>query len=162
MKKPPGIGTSSTRVVTVLSVSPIEEDHVVLNEAFSSHSQWIRYTDSQWTLNIRRTLASAVTALRRNRIPIVLCERDLLPGTWKEMLRHSTLLPNPPLLIVTSRIADEYLWAEALNLGAYDVLPKPFVVGEVARIVSLAWLHWKHQQEIPATAVKRMNAVSVA
>jgi hypothetical protein len=32
------------------------------------------------------------------------------------------LLPDPPVLIVTSRLADEYLWAEALNPGAYDVL----------------------------------------
>jgi len=36
---------------------------------------------------------------------------------------------------VTSRLADERLWAEALNLGAYDVLAKPFDSTEAMRVV---------------------------
>ena len=43
---------------------------------------------------------------------------------------------------MTSRAADERLWAEALNLGAYDVLAKPFDRTEVMRVVSMAWMHW--------------------
>jgi FixJ family two-component response regulator len=54
-------------------------------------------------------------------------------------------MPAPPLLVVTSKNADDALWAEALNLGAYDVLSKPFDKTEVMRIISLAWLHWKEQ-----------------
>jgi DNA-binding response OmpR family regulator len=46
-------------------------------------------------------------------------------------------------LIVTSDLADDRLWAEALNLGAYDVLAKPFRAAEVFRTVSLAWRQWK-------------------
>ena len=45
-------------------------------------------------------------------------------------------------LIVTSRLADEYLWAEALNLGAYDMLAKPFDASEVVRVLGSAWRHW--------------------
>ena len=51
-------------------------------------------------------------------------------------------LPDPPVLIVTSRLADEYLWAEALNLGAYDVLVKPFDASEAVRVLDSAWRHW--------------------
>ena len=58
------------------------------------------------------------------------------------MLARIKRLPTPPLLIVTSRLADEYLWAEALNLGAYDVVAKPFDSHELIRVVSFAWLHW--------------------
>ena len=162
MKKPPSAETSSSRIITVLSVSPIQDDHIVLEETFRSPSPWTPYTDSQWTLNISLTLASAMSALQGSRIPVVLCERDLLPGTWKEMLARLTLMACPPLLIVTSRLADEYLWAEALNLGAYDVLAKPFDAGEVARVVSLAWLRWKDRYEIPARAVKLTKPASVA
>ena len=54
-----------------------------------------------------------------------------------------SLLPDPPLLIVTSRLADERLWAEALNLGAWDVLAKPFAAEETIRIVSVARQHWR-------------------
>ena len=47
---------------------------------------------------------------------------------------------DPPLLIVTSRFADERLWAEALNVGAYDVLAKPFERDEVNRVLTSAWV----------------------
>jgi DNA-binding response OmpR family regulator len=53
---------------------------------------------------------------------------------------------------VTSRVADDSLWAEVLNLGAYDLLMKPFDLTEVFRVVSLAWRHWKNDCE-------RMHAV---
>jgi len=58
-------------------------------------------------------------------------------------------------LIVTSRLADECLWAEALNIGAYDVLAKPFDRNEVRRSESLACLHWndkQHKDAAPAAA----------
>jgi len=58
------------------------------------------------------------------------------------MLEQVGCLPSPPLLIVSSRLADERLWAEALNLGAWDVLAKPFDKREVIRAVTSAWLHW--------------------
>ena len=48
-------------------------------------------------------------------------------------------------MIVTSRSADERLWVEALNLGAYDVLAKPFDRDEVLRSVSMAWLNWNRK-----------------
>jgi len=50
------------------------------------------------------------------------CERDLLSGTGRDMLDHLTLLPQPAYLIVSSRLGDNHLWAEALNIGGYDVL----------------------------------------
>jgi hypothetical protein len=53
---------------------------------------------------------------------VVVCERDLTPGSWKEVLDQVTILPDPPAFIVTSRLADERLWAESLKLGAFDVL----------------------------------------
>jgi DNA-binding NtrC family response regulator len=49
----------------------------------------------------------------------------------------------PPNLIVTSRLADDELWAEVLNLGGYDVLAQPFDPQEVYRIVFQAW----HEQK---------------
>jgi len=151
MRKPPGIQTGAIRTIPVLLVSPIEEDHLFLDAIFSNHSFCTPYADCNWKLHRSLSLESALTALQENQIPIVICdgdlvcESDLLPGTWKEMLERIKLLPTPPLLIVTSRLADEYLWTEALNLGAYDVLAKPFDSHELCRIVSFAWLHWNDQ-----------------
>ena len=159
MKNFPGIETNPTTKVTVLSVSPAPDDHAWLRQIFSK-SGWAEYTHSQWSLTTSRTLESAVAALRRSTIPIVLCEADLLPGTWREMLEALRHVSNLPLLIVTSRLADEHLWAEALNLGAYDVLAKPFDENEVVRVVSLAWLHWKDHAEFSAKPARVMRAAS--
>jgi DNA-binding response OmpR family regulator len=66
----------------------------------------------------------------------------LAPGSWKDVLDQATILPDPPPLIVTSRLVDEHLWAEALNLGAFDVLAKPFDRTEAMRVVGAAWRAW--------------------
>jgi hypothetical protein len=80
MKKPPGIETKPSSNVVVLSVSPIEEDHVFL-EDLMNHSEWTLCPNSKWTIYRSCTLASALTILREIRIPIVVCECDLAPGT---------------------------------------------------------------------------------
>jgi CheY-like chemotaxis protein len=125
--------------VTVLSVGPKEEDNGSLKTIFGS-SEWNLCPNSKWRLKTRSTIESALALLRKSRISVVLCERDLLPGTWRDLLEQLAQLPDPPALVVTSRVADDSLWAEALNLGAYDVLSKPFDGEEVVRVVSLAWL----------------------
>ena len=56
------------------------------------------------------------------------------------MLDIVVLLPTTPLVVVASRLADEYLWVEALNLGAHDVLTKPFDSTEVVRVLTTAWM----------------------
>jgi hypothetical protein len=42
--------------------------------------------------------------------------------------------PFPPSLIVFSCLADEFLWAEVLNLGGFDVRMTPFEPEEVLRV----------------------------
>src|ERR1019366_5350356 len=44
-----------------------------------------------------------------------------------------------------SRLADERLWAEVLNLGWYDVLATPFDADEVYRVMSYAVDSWHCQ-----------------
>ncbi|HUP05041.1 MAG TPA: hypothetical protein VMU19_13690 [Bryobacteraceae bacterium] len=75
--------------------------------------------------------------------PVVLCDGDVRPSAWKETLDFVTCLPQAPCLIVTSRTAGEALWAEALNLGAHDVLSKPFERAELIRVLRSACLHWQ-------------------
>lgn len=151
MKKQPTVETNSTRTVTVLSVSPLAEDHFSLQAIFD-HSKWQLYRAD--------CLASAQAVMSRREIGVVICERNLEPGTWVDMLEEGRLLPNAPSLIVTSRLADDRLWAEALNLGAYDVLAKPFERMELVRSVISAWLHWYHKHEVPTMELAAMRAAS--
>jgi DNA-binding response OmpR family regulator len=125
----------------VLSVSPIADDHTSLSSIFE-RSERILCSDSKWTLRPCATVESAIGALCHERIPLVVTERDLAPGSWRDILENTLLRPDPPFLIVTSRLADERLWAEVLNLGAYDVLAKPFDASEVMRALASAWRHW--------------------
>ena len=135
----------------LLSVSPNQDDHRALERLLCP---------SNWAICKAYTLASGVALLRENNFPLVVCERDLFPDSWKEMLEQTTLLAKPPYLIVTSRLADDYLWAEALNLGAYDVLPKPFEATEVERVVGSAWLHWNWQYGSPIQPLTAANAAA--
>jgi DNA-binding response OmpR family regulator len=132
-------------------VGLIEKDHALLEGILNCAQCELRPT-CQWQLSACPTLASALAALRKVRVPVVVCESDLQPGNWKDALEELRTVPDPPLLIVTSRCADERLWAEALNLGAYDVLAQPFDGMEVARIVNLAWLRWEGRHGIPGGA----------
>jgi FixJ family two-component response regulator len=93
---------------------------------------------------------------------VVVCEQDLTPGSWKEMLDQVTILPYPPSLIVTSRLADERLWAEALNLGAFDVLAKPFDRTEAMRVVGAAWRAWGRPVRLPAHKERHRYKVATA
>jgi CheY-like chemotaxis protein len=142
MKKPPGRETAFN---VVLSVSPKHEDCASLERIFKSG----------WTVIASATVASALSVLREMPIPIVICDCDTTPGTWGEMLDHISLLPDPPLLIVTSRLADERLWAEALNLGAWDVLAKPFDTSEVIRVAGVAGQHWRDLHGIYGSCTKQ-------
>jgi CheY-like chemotaxis protein len=140
-------------VITVLSVSPIQHDHDTLASLLGR---------DQWSIHNALSLLSASTFLRAHAVPLVICEHDLLPGTWTQLLAEIRLLSVSPFLIVTSRVADDYLWAEALNLGAYDVLAKPFDRTEVTRILSSAWLHWQQQYCVFPMPRKLMPTAPVA
>ena len=149
MRKSPAIETRATEVVTVLSVSPTEEVHFSLQDIFNH---------SKWTLCKTHSLPSALAFLRAHKTSVVLCETDLVPGTWRDLLQQITRAPNAPAVIVSSRLADDRLWAEALNLGAWDVLARPFVKSEVVQAVSAAWRHWWNQQDSFTTSMQVMNA----
>jgi FixJ family two-component response regulator len=95
---------------------------------------------------------------------VVVCEETLPDGSWRNVLQLTARLPNPAPLIVTSRLADERLWAEVLNLGGYDLLAKPLSKTEVYRAVSLAWQYASRQNCLrtaagAATVPSRLTSV---
>ena len=139
MRQPIALATDSGHTVTILSVTPYEEDQFWL-QIIISHSKWKLYRADR--------LESALAVLHEHEVGVVLSENDLPPHSWIDILDVIHHVQDAPSLIVTSRLADERLWAEALNLGAYDVLAKPFNRDEVLRTVSLAWLNWHHKREI--------------
>src|SRR4051794_29486435 len=107
MPKKPQTTSIQDPAIPVLVVMPLEEDHKTLHAILPR---------SKWTLQKADTFSSAVEQLKNQRIPLVLCEKDLRSGSWKQLLQTMRDMNEPPFMIIASRFADEQLWAEALNL----------------------------------------------
>ena len=140
MKDPGRTRVPEDECLTILSISPFEEDHACLEAIIGSVSRLV-------------TAQSFSTAKRFMESPsvfLVICERDSPPTTWIECLNYIQSLPTPPFLIVSSRLADESLWAEVLNLGGWDVLAKPFDDREVLRTVRSTMERYRYSGEVMA------------
>jgi DNA-binding response OmpR family regulator len=90
---------------------------------------------SKWKLRFEKRLGDVREVLKGDDVGVVLSDCALPDGhSWKDLLRAVEATPARPL-IVTDRLADERLWGEVLNLGAYDLLAKPFHPEEVFRAI---------------------------
>jgi len=146
-----GVSKCPPLTATVALVGFSEQDRDVLQDVFDCSDCPVS-PGCKWSIQPSVSVQAAVMGLCRNRTEVVLCDRDLAPEAWKELLVLFRAMAEPPCLIVTSRLADDYLWAEALNLGAYDVLARPFDRAEVLRTVNLAGLHWQRRHPTPPSA----------
>jgi DNA-binding response OmpR family regulator len=113
--------------ITLLAISPSKDDRLSLEQIL----------ERNWTVQGAQSLREAATLLSE-KPSLILCEKELPDGTWKDVFRRARDMDNPPPLVVVSRHADERLWAEVLNLGGYDVLLKPFESSEVSRVLGMA------------------------
>jgi len=120
--------------VSALLVGVYENDRLLLHEVFRK---------AGWRLFEARSKRGALRCLEHNPVQVVITERDVKNWHWKKALLDLGRLAHPPQLIVASRAADDYLWAEALNVGAYDVLAQPFQRDEVERVVASARRHFE-------------------
>lgn len=104
-----------------------------------------RHADADRLAQMLRTLPVVlehVESLRKARISVekdeydvILTEAVLQDGNWVDVLHMARGIPREVQVIVTDRQADSRFWAEALNLGAYDLVTQPFYEPEVRRIL---------------------------
>jgi DNA-binding response OmpR family regulator len=133
----------------VLIISSFEEDHIGFSRILG---------DCHCEAHAVRTCQQGLAILRERAVSIVICERDLPDGTWKDILQALDTLSDHPFLIVMSRLADDHLWVEVLNLGGYDVLAKPLDHKEVVRAIESAWRNWSQRQQHRKRVMKASNA----
>jgi DNA-binding NtrC family response regulator len=81
------------------------------------------------------TLQQARTRLQQEDYHVVLTEAVLPDGNWLDVLHLARQSTREFQIIVTDPHADAHLWAEALNMGAYDLVAQPFYQPEVCRIL---------------------------
>ena len=115
--------------VSALLVGEFETDRLLVHDIFHLRG---------WRLFEARQRRQAMECLVKNPVQVVIAESDLPNWNWKMVLRDLRGMELPPQLIVTSRIADDRLWSEVLNIGGYDVLPQPLERDEVERVIAAA------------------------
>jgi len=111
----------------VLFISPYLQDAQALGSMLAEASVVLTHATC---------LKDAVARLDSAPFPVVLTEANLEDGTWRDVL--SLTRSRDAELIVTDAWADARFWAEAINLGAYDLLAQPFQAAEVRRVLSSA------------------------
>jgi len=124
--EPVNFGLQSVQEEKLLAISPNPEDHATLRDMADSR---------HWQVRSVSTFRDALERLAAERVAVVFCDDVLEDGTWKDLLEVVGTGAGVPPLVVTSRLADAFLWSEVLNLGGYDVLLKPFSARDVAHVL---------------------------
>ncbi len=137
------------QAVSALAVGEYETDRQLLQEIFRRCG---------WRLFEASDRRRALECLQRNPVQVVIAESEGRNWNWRKVLDDLRRLAVPPQLVVTSRTADDYLWAEVLNVGGFDVLPQPLASDEVERVVASARRHFDR----PRGAVLITPAANVA
>ena len=124
--------------VRVLFVSPSDEDW----RRFS----WI-FKHTNWMLYRAKDYVEAAETIRSMPVAVLVTEACLPEGrSWTDLLEFAST-PGGVRMIVATAFQDDALWAQVLNMGGYDVLMKPFDRMEVIRVISLAWLNWRDDEQ---------------
>jgi CheY-like chemotaxis protein len=116
---------NSDGLLCALLVGEYRNDRRVVREVFRR---------SGWELHEVGDGREALERARQDRVHVVIAEST----GWEDLLAELHRLPQPPQLVVTSRTADDYLWAAVLNHGGFDVLPQPLDGEELERVVAAA------------------------
>ncbi len=100
------------------------------------------FRSRNWRLFEARDRRRALECLEKNPVQVVVAESQIADWDWRRILADLRRLNPVPPLVVTSRMADDYLWAEVLNVGGYDVLAQPLDRDEVERVIASARRHY--------------------
>ncbi len=124
--------------MSILAVGGTEKDRQVLEAIFQG---------SGWELHHAPGCDAAADLIRTLGIPVVICDTSIADGCWRDLATRFEQ-SNRPVMIISSRTADDRLWAEVLNVGGFDVLAKPFEDKEVRWAAEMAWNEWKSRHGI--------------
>ncbi len=92
-------------------------------------------------ITVRRADGLLDAILRQADSPssVILCDTDCLD--WKEAVNLFQRLKTPGAVVLLTRLADERLWVETLDAGAFDLLEKPYRPENLRWVVSTALKH---------------------
>ena len=117
---------------------------------------------AQSTVTWFPTCRAALAFLREHPAGVVVSQTEMTDGCWKDLLDALSRFTPPPNLIVSSRLAEDRLWAEVLNLGGYDVLLTPFEREEALRVCQAAGRAWQRKRSEISIPLSEAQSAAVA
>ena len=136
----------ATDNIMVMGLAFTDEDRRLLASVCSGR---------QWNVVFTDTSDQARATLDQLKAPVILCDRDLPGGEWRDVVQVLASSPHRACVILISRVVDDYLWNEVVQRGGYDVLPKPLREEDVVRAVRLAWSYWNTARRASAFPANR-------
>jgi response regulator RpfG family c-di-GMP phosphodiesterase len=128
---------------------------------FSSDKPGLRqlFGNLGWRLLESKSRPEALTCIKNVPVHVVLAESDHPNWNWKRILEDLRSCEEQPQLVIASRAADDHMWSEALNWGAYDVLlQEPLNYSEVERVIAAAKRQFDYSSKRPVSSVCRVAA----
>ena len=100
---------------------------------------------AHWDLRVASSCEEAWHLADHLRAAVILYDRDIQETEWREAVGILSALAQRPMVILISRVADEYLWNELFRIGGFDILRKPLRAEEVERVLTLALSYWRSE-----------------
>lgn len=117
--------------LSILAVCLFLEDRFLLERLASRHG---------WNLHFAPSPGEGFRMASRYAFDLILCDRYQPGHPWREVLdRLSAGSPHSCLLLV-SPSADDYLWGEAAQHGAHDIMIRPLREAAALRAIETARL----------------------
>jgi FixJ family two-component response regulator len=109
--------------------------------------------DMHFAESCEEALASAIQLVA----PVILFDRDWPAPDWRVTVERLAATPQGACIILTSGVADDYLWQELIRRGGYDILAKPLRTDDVARVLMLALSYWRATERptVPSSISRR-------
>jgi DNA-binding NtrC family response regulator len=115
------------------------------------------FRDAGWKLVVADTSASAVVRQEKEPLPIILYEREMRKGGWRQAVSLFSRLSPRPCVLLLARSSDKNLWDELVRCGGFDLLRTPVDRDAVIRTVRAGWSIWQNQHNSRQLAVENCS-----
>jgi DNA-binding NtrC family response regulator len=96
-------------------------------------SEALRHTGVE--MKAASSVAEARSLVRQEKPAVVFCEGRLADGSFRDLLRAAEVKQSHLPVVVASRLGETEEYLEAMRLGAFDFISRPYHRSEVEYIV---------------------------
>jgi len=97
----------------------------------------------RWDLHLAESCEDAHFTASQLSAPVIVFDRDWPGAGWRNVVQNLASAAHQPCVILSTSVADEYLWQELIGCGGYDMLAKPLRAEDAARVIKLALSYWR-------------------